>query len=153
MKLDRRHFLTLALTAIPAVAVSGQARRKARKRAKPKAPQLSVSYLLQGSVAVPGRFYSIPFYVGIGGGVVSGRFEVRGGGRNDIMCYILDEDQYTNYSNGNPIPSTYYNSERVTVANIDARLGRGRYYLVFHNDAWFDAKTVYGSITLTMHND
>ena len=63
---------------------------------------------------------------------IQGRFRAEGGSGNDIECFILDADGFENWSNGHRV-NTWYNSGRVTVANISARLPEGTYYLVFSN--------------------
>jgi|ERR1044072_7830966 hypothetical protein len=72
------------------------------------------------------------FHVGSNGANVRGRFRAEGGGGNDIECYILDSDGLENWLNGHQV-NTYYNSGRVTVANINVNLGEGDYAIVFNN--------------------
>ena len=76
------------------------------------------------------RYWS--FRVGSDGANVVGRFRAEGGGGNDIRCLIMDPDSFENWRNGHRVRA-YYNSERITVANIDVRLGEGDYVLVFDN--------------------
>lgn len=76
------------------------------------------------------RFWN--FHVGGYGANVVGRFRAEGGGGNDIICLILDGDSFENWRNGHPV-RTYYNSGKITVANIRARLPEGDYVLVFSN--------------------
>ena len=63
---------------------------------------------------------------------VKGRFRAEGGSGNDIQCMIIDEDAFENWRNGHAV-TCYYNSGKVTVANIYARLPHGRFYLIFSN--------------------
>ncbi len=64
---------------------------------------------------------------------VDGHFTASGGMGNDIVCFILDEDGFTNFKNGHP-SSTYYNSGKVTQAKIQARnLSAGTYYIILDN--------------------
>ena len=63
---------------------------------------------------------------------VVGRFRAEGGTGNDIKCLILDGDSFENWRNGHKV-RTYYNSEKITVANVNVRLGQGDYVLVFDN--------------------
>jgi hypothetical protein len=63
---------------------------------------------------------------------VAARFRARGGSRNDIEIYILDEDGFENWRNRHRV-QTYYNSGRVTVGRFDVRLARGKYFLVMNN--------------------
>jgi hypothetical protein len=60
-----------------------------------------------------------------------GKFRATGG-KNDIECYIVDEDNFENLKNGNQF-RRYYESGRVTVATFDVTLNQGVYYLVFNN--------------------
>jgi hypothetical protein len=80
--------------------------------------------------------------------VVSGRFLARGGAQNDIETYILDENGFLNWTN-NHGSAAYYNSGRLTAANIDTVVGPGTYFLVFSNRyAPDDSKTVEANIEL-----
>jgi hypothetical protein len=72
------------------------------------------------------------FRVGRDGANVIGRFRAEGGGGNDIKCLILDGDSFENWRNGHTV-NTYYNSGKITVANINVRLGESNYILVFDN--------------------
>jgi len=96
----------------------------------------------------PGKYAWFRFGVPENGGNVVGRFRASGGGGNDVEVYILDEDGFENFKNGHRV-QTYYNSGRVTVANIDVSLSSGTYYLIFSNT--FSAvsnKAVNGRVTL-----
>jgi hypothetical protein len=65
--------------------------------------------------------------------VLDGHFTASGGTGNDIVCYILDEDGFTNFKNGHPV-KTYYNSDKVTSAKIQlANLSAGTYYIMLDN--------------------
>ncbi len=72
------------------------------------------------------------FHVGSDGANVVGRFRAEGGSGNDIKCLILDADSFENWQNGHRV-RTYYNSEKITVANINVNLPQGEYVLVFDN--------------------
>jgi hypothetical protein len=72
------------------------------------------------------------FRVGSDGANVVGRFRAEGGSGNDIKCLILDADSFENWRNGHRV-RTYYNSEKITVANINVNLPQGEYVLVFDN--------------------
>jgi hypothetical protein len=72
------------------------------------------------------------FRVGSDGANVVGRFRAEGGSGNDIKCLILDGDSFENWRNGHQV-RTYYNSDKITVASINVRLGEGEYVLVFDN--------------------
>ena len=72
------------------------------------------------------------FKVGSAGANVVGRFRAEGGSGNDIKCLILDADSFENWRNGHRV-KTYYNSEKITVANINVNLPPGEYVLVSDN--------------------
>ena len=72
------------------------------------------------------------FGVGNDGANVIGRFRAEGGSGNDIKCLILDADSFENWRNGHRV-RTYYNSEKITVANVNVNLPEGEYVLVFDN--------------------
>ena len=72
------------------------------------------------------------FRVGNDGANVVGRFRAEGGNGNDIKCLILDADGFENWRNGHKV-RTYYNSEKITVANVNINLPEGEYVLVFDN--------------------
>ena len=72
------------------------------------------------------------FQVGSAGTNVVGRFRAEGGSGNDIKCLILDADSFENWRNGHRV-KTYYNSEKITVANVNVNLPPGEYVLVFDN--------------------
>jgi hypothetical protein len=72
------------------------------------------------------------FQVGSAGANVVGRFRAEGGSGNDIKCLILDADSFENWRNGHRV-KTYYNSEKITVANVNVNLPQGEYVLVFDN--------------------
>lgn len=72
------------------------------------------------------------FRVGSSGANIVGRFRAEGGSGNDIKCLILDADSFENWRNGHRV-RTYYNSEKITVANININLPEGDFVLVFDN--------------------
>ncbi len=73
---------------------------------------------------------------------IKGRFRAEGGSGNDIEVYILDSDGFENWRNGHTA-NTWYNSGRVTVANISVRVPRGEYFLIFNNNfSMFSNKVV-----------
>lgn len=72
------------------------------------------------------------FQVGSAGANVVGRFRAEGGSGKDIKCLILDADSFENWRNGHRV-KTYYNSEKITVANVNVNLPPGEYVLVFDN--------------------
>ena len=96
----------------------------------------------------PGKYAWFRFGVPDNGGNVVGRFRASGGGGNDVEVYILDEDGFENFKNGHRV-QTYYNSGRVTVANINVSLSSGTYYLIFSNTfSSVSNKAVNGNVAL-----
>lgn len=103
--------------------------------------------IMQGSIALnAGYYWMIPFSV-TDEATVQGRFSVQGGS-NDIYAYIVDEDGLTNFKNNNQF-LVFYESGKVTVANINTRLVPGFYYFLFSNKhaVWY-SKTVTGTIDI-----
>ncbi len=84
---------------------------------------------------------------------MEGRFEASGGTGNDVEVLILSEDAFTNWQNHHRVP-TYYNSGKVTVGTIEARLpatitDSATYYLIFSNVfSVFSNKAVSADISL-----
>jgi hypothetical protein len=87
---------------------------------------------------------------------MQGRFEASGGSGNDVEVVVVTEDAFTNWQNHHSVP-TYYNSGRVTVGSVDARLPStignpgepATYYLIFNNAfSVFSNKAVSADITL-----
>jgi competence protein ComGC len=65
---------------------------------------------------------------------VSGSFTASGGSGSDIIVYIMDSTEFTNWSTGHQV-STYYNSGQLTTSSFDVALpnGAGTYYVVYDN--------------------
>jgi hypothetical protein len=80
---------------------------------------------------------------------VKGSFTASGGSGNDIETFIFDDMAYTNWVNGHQV-NTFYNSGRITVANIDASITTpGKYHLVFNNGfSIFTSKHVSTTVNL-----
>jgi hypothetical protein len=86
-------------------------------------------------IVPPHGFVSKTFSVpsGCSNALVDGRFTAKGGAKNDIEVYILDEDGFVNFRNRNRTVR-YYNSGRVTQATLNVSLPSGRtYHLIFDN--------------------
>ena len=95
-------------------------------------------------VVKPGHFRSVRFHVGSNGGSVVGRFR----SDTNIEVYIMDDDALENWQHGASV-NTYYSSGRLTVANINVRLGEGDYNLVFSNTySTFSIKEVTANVEL-----
>lgn len=71
---------------------------------------------------------------GVTGVIVNGHFTASGGMGNDVIVYLLDEDGFANFKNGQRA-SAYYNSGKITQGSIAATLPNApaNYYLVFDN--------------------
>jgi len=100
-------------------------------------PQPHSMPITNGALTVNALAYSwYQFTVpqGANGVNVNGHFTASGGIGNDIIVYVLDEDGFANFKNGHPA-RTYYNSQKVTQASIEAGLPNvpATYYLVFDN--------------------
>ncbi len=63
---------------------------------------------------------------------VFGQFKAEGASKNNIRVFIFDEEGFENWQNGRTAKMAY-DSGRVAVGKIDARLKPGTYYLVFDN--------------------
>jgi hypothetical protein len=110
--------------------------------------------LLNGSVAIPAATYQTYTFTIDGRGMlnprVSGRLTASGGTGNDIEVYVLSDADLVNWKNGHDA-RTFFNSGRVTVADVHARLpDSGTYTVVVSNTfSAFTPKTVEGRLTLT----
>lgn len=63
---------------------------------------------------------------------ITGHFTAQGGS-NDIEVLVLDQDGFTNFSNGHSAQRYYDSNGYVTTGSIDLRLSPGTYYVVFNN--------------------
>jgi len=71
-----------------------------------------------------------------------GRFTAQGGSRDDVYACVTDEDGLANLKN-NLAHNVWYESGRVTVNTINARLPYGRSYFVLKNKyAWFTNRAI-----------
>jgi len=100
-------------------------------------PVLRTQTITRGAYSLSaGQLGYFPIHVpsGAQNPVVTGRFTAAGGAYNDVYVYVVDEDGLTNLKNRNAA-NTYYNSDRATVGQINARLppGNGTYYIVVSN--------------------
>jgi len=112
--------------------------------------------IVNGLITVGGHSYDdYEFTVPSGASSVrvSGPFTASGGGGNDINVYVMDQTDFTNWSNGHQA-STYYNSGQVTTGTVSASLpGGGTYYLVYDNSfSLLSSKNVQTTVNLTYTN-
>lgn len=102
----------------------------------PWRPQPHSVNLTNGAATVKATgyaWYKFTVPAGANSVAVNGHFTASGGTGNDIDCYIIDEDGFSNFQNGHNA-NTYYNSGKVTQAKIGAaNLPAGTYYLVLDN--------------------
>lgn len=63
----------------------------------------------------------------------AGDFTASGGGGNDILAVIADEDNYTNWINGHQARVYWSTQGRETTGNFKVRLPPGTYHLAFSN--------------------
>ena len=72
---------------------------------------------------------------------LTGRFSAQGG-KNDIACWVVDEDNFINLKNNTAL-LRYYESGYTTRGKVDVVVPAGIYYVVFDNRAaLFTNKTV-----------
>src|SRR5215467_6847309 len=75
-------------------------------------------------------YYTIPLKADLSH--ITGPFTAQGGS-NDIEVLVLDQDGFTNFSNGHSAQRYYASDGYVTTGSIDLRLRPGTYYIVFNN--------------------
>jgi hypothetical protein len=75
-------------------------------------------------------YYTIPLKADLSH--IMGHFTAQGGS-NDIEVLVLDQDGFTNFSNGHSAQRYYASNGYVTTGSIDLRLRPGTYYVVFNN--------------------
>ncbi|MGO9084141.1 MAG: hypothetical protein ACLQBK_02860 [Candidatus Sulfotelmatobacter sp.] len=64
---------------------------------------------------------------------LEGKFRATGGMSNSIEVWVLDDDEFVNWSNHHSVKSLY-NSDKVTQGTIEVYLRRpGKYHVVFNN--------------------
>ncbi len=118
--MHRRHFFGLLTGAIVAPKLQAHAAPPAR-------------WIVNNQIAVePGTYRYFPFDVNAENIRIYGKYRAQGGSRNDIICALLDADNFENFRNGNEYRA-YHLSPRQTVGTIDVRLGQGEYRLIFSN--------------------
>lgn len=99
----------------------------------PKPQELTARPITQQSFSIgAGKFTWFQFVVIGQNARVIGRFQATGGSGNDVEAFILGQDEFVNFQSGHRV-NTWFNSGRVTVANIEAQIPPGTYYLVFSN--------------------
>ena len=62
---------------------------------------------------------------------LTGKFTAQGG-KNDIDCIVVDDDNFINFQNQTDF-RVYYQSNYVSVGRVDLRLAAGNYHIVFNN--------------------
>ena len=89
----------------------------------------------------PNSYSYVPFTLQCNANIQGG-FVANAALGNDIIVFILDEDNFREFENGNDA-STYYNSNKVESGNFDVTLPSGKYYVVLSNEySTFSTKTV-----------
>ena len=89
----------------------------------------------------PNLYSYVPFTIQCTA-TVQGRFVANSVLGNDIIIFILDEDNFREFKNDNDA-STYYDSDKVESGNFDIILPSGKYYVVLSNEySIFSTKTV-----------
>ncbi|HYB60255.1 MAG TPA: zinc-ribbon domain-containing protein [Methylomirabilota bacterium] len=112
--------------------------------------------ITNGAITVPAlgsSYYKFVVPTGATNVLVDGHFAAAGGMGNDIIVYVLNEDEFTNFQNHRLTPA-YYNSGKLTQNSINATLpGGGTYYLVFDNTfSLLSTKAVQANATLHFTN-
>ena len=100
-------------------------------------PQLHRVTIGNGAITVNAARYNhfaLPVPAGASNVKLAGHFTASGGSGNDIEVIVLDQDEYTNWTNHHTTP-THYNSGKVTAGELNLRLldNAGTCYLVFNN--------------------
>lgn len=62
---------------------------------------------------------------------LTGQFSAQGG-KNDIDCLVVDDDNFTNFQNQTTF-RVFYQSDYVSVGRVDLRLAAGNYHIIFNN--------------------
>jgi len=144
-------FVVIVVVAVVAYVYNEESKRAAAEASKPTrrmatSPNIPVSQPESNPVSQPARmtivdkafpvgaqryaYYTVPLKADLNH--VTGHFTAQGGS-NDIEVLVLDQDGFTNFSNGHNA-RTYYNSGGyVTTGTIDLNLQPGTYYVVFNN--------------------
>ncbi len=81
---------------------------------------------------------------------VKGNFTVATGGGDGIQVYIMNNENLFIWANSpaSAHVSTYYQSGKVTLGSINARLSPGTYYLIFDNTFSNSSKVVQTNVSL-----
>lgn len=117
------------------------------------APQVLTRPVAESAFTVPAHMAKqYKFTVPPGAIAVSleGHFAATGGPRNSIEVWIMNDDQFVNWSNRHPL-TTIYNSEKVTRGTIKVSLpaDAGTYHVVFNNEfSVLTPKAIESSLTL-----
>ena len=109
--------------------------------------------LVNGMITVGARsYYDIYFYVesGMHGARVAGRFSASGGGGNDILTAVMDDQAFINWKNGHDV-TVLYSSGQITIADLNVPVSTGKgYHLVFDNQfSLLTSKKVSTEVNLT----
>lgn len=89
----------------------------------------------------PRNFTTYPFTISGGYARLKGNIRAKGG-QNDINVYILNEDGFRKFNNGESA-TTYFSRQKISNENLDVQLPANIYYIVFDNrHAELTSKTV-----------
>jgi hypothetical protein len=132
-KIALKFGLTIILLASMTLAVSCSSGISANKQALVS----QTSNLVSGITTVKAQGYYDNYFSIDAGAMqnvtVSGSFKTSGGSGNDVEVFIMDDQAFTNWSNGQKV-SALYDSGQTTAGNIDTRLSSsGIYHLVLSN--------------------
>jgi len=92
-------------------------------------------------------YSSVAFASYTGDAMVTGHITALGGRGNDIVAYVLADDDFTNWLNGHQFRA-YFSSGKITAATLHVGpLPAGSYHLVFDNRfSLLAKKTVAGTV-------
>lgn len=96
----------------------------------------------------PGKYEYISFYSPCSS-TVTGQFSAEAALGDNIIVYLLDQNNFDAFKNGNSA-QTYYNSGKVSSGSLNVGISPGIYYLIMSNTySSFSTKTVSMSATYT----
>jgi len=100
----------------------------------------------------PGTYNYIPFNLTCSG-IVSGSFSAEAGLGDNIMVFVLDQNNFNSYQSGTQ-SSASYASGKVPSGSFNLNLGSGNYYIVLSNTySTFSTKTVSLQVSYSCNSD
>jgi hypothetical protein len=139
-----KRLILITLCSIVSVAILSMAQDAASVVARP---------VVQAAFTVPARgAKEYKFMVPPGANSVSleGRFVATGGPHNSIEVWVMNDDQFVNWTNRHPL-NTIYDSQKVTQGTLKVALpsDAGAYHVVFNNEfSVLTPKAIEANLTL-----